>query len=124
MKDQPTNPAIKALAKALRYPQTPMESKLWVRLRDNRLDGHKFRRQHPIHRFVVDFYCAEARLVVEIDGDSHAAQGQAEHDVMRTEWLEQHGYRVIRFTNEDVAKRIDGVLMMILKDCVSTNPSP
>ena len=120
MKDKPINPAIKARAKTLRRPQTPMETRLWARLRDRQLEGHKFRRQHPIHRFIADFYCDDAKLVVEIDGDSHAEPEQAEHDMARTEWLVQHGYRVIRFTNEDVARRMDGVLGAIQIACMGT----
>lgn len=104
-----------ARACELRQPQTPAESKLWARLRDRRLGGFKFRRQHPLGCFVVDFYCAVRRLVVEIDGDSHAEQ--VEHDAARTEWLEEHGCRVIRFTNREVCNQLDAVLEAILEEC-------
>jgi very-short-patch-repair endonuclease len=113
-KDYP-NPTILARARELRQPQTPAEAKLWQRLRNRQIGGHKFRRQHPIDRFIVDFYCDERKLVIEIDGDSHT--DQVEYDALRTEWLNRHGYRVVRFTNDDVMKRFDGVLETILAKC-------
>jgi very-short-patch-repair endonuclease len=64
---------------------TKPERILWNALRNRQLDGHHFRRQHPIGDFIVDFFCAEARLVIEVDGDSHA--GQREYDARRTAWL-------------------------------------
>ena len=109
------HPSIRARARELRQPQTPAEQRLWSRLRNRQLGGIKFRRQHPIDRFIVDFYCAACRLVIEIDGDSHA--DQVEYDQARTEWLEARGYRVIRFTNRDVQARLDAVLEAILKEC-------
>ena len=101
-------------ARSLRRSQTAAECKLWARLRGRRL-AFKFRRQHPIGRFVVDYYCHGCRLVIEIDGDTHAQS--VAHDAMRTEWLERHGYRVLRFTNEDVHRRLDAVLTMIVEEC-------
>ena len=62
-------PPILAAARELRQPQTPMEQRLWTRLRDRQFSGYKFRRQHPIGYFIVDFYCADRKLIVEIDGD-------------------------------------------------------
>ena len=107
-------PPILARARELRQPQTPAESKLWARLRNSQL-GFKFRRQHPIDRFIADFYCAACRLVVEVDGDSHARQ--VEYDAARTEWLSERGYRVIRFANRDVYQNLDAVLEAILGEC-------
>ncbi|HUU45024.1 MAG TPA: endonuclease domain-containing protein, partial [Acidobacteriota bacterium] len=72
------------------------ERLLWARLRNRRLDGIKFRRQHPIGPFVVDFFCESCRLVVELDGDSHGTQ--VEEDSRRTLWLQRQGYRVVRFS--------------------------
>ena len=108
-------PAILARARELRQPQTPWEAKVWARLRKRGLGGFKFRRQHPMDRFIGDFYCAAARLVVEIDGDSHVEQ--ADYDLARTEWLGDQGYAVIRFTNRDVAHHLDSVLERILEAC-------
>ena len=87
-------------ARELRKQPTPAEQALWDRLRNKRLLGFKFRRQHPIDCYITDFCCARAQLVVEIDGESHASQ--AEHDDSRTAHLEDLGYTVIRFTNEQV----------------------
>jgi very-short-patch-repair endonuclease len=66
------------------------------------MEGLKFRRQHAIGRFIVDFFCAELRLVMELDGGVHTGAERAEYDLARTAWLEAHGYRVVRLRNEDV----------------------
>jgi very-short-patch-repair endonuclease len=108
-------PPLLAAARELRQPQTPAEQKLWPRLRDRQLAGFKFRRQHPIDRFIVDFYCAETKLCVEIDGDSHAEQ--AEYDQARTAYLNESGYSVIRFTNREVFKHLEVVLQQIADEC-------
>ncbi|MCI0441138.1 MAG: DUF559 domain-containing protein [Chloroflexi bacterium] len=101
-----------ARAKELRREMTPAEIKLWQKLRYGQLDGAFFRRQHPVGPFILDFYCAKAKLVVEIDGHSHGEQ--IEYDEARTRWLnEQKKYRVIRFANQDVMKNIEGVLQVI-----------
>jgi len=75
----------------------------------------KFRRQHPIGSFIVDFYCADKRLVVEIDGDSHT--DQIAYDKKRTKWLEDQGYHVIRFTNREVLNQLSAVLDNIIRVC-------
>ena len=112
-------PSILERAHELRHPQTPAEARVWQRVRDQQLGGFKFRRQHPIDRFVVDFYCAACALVVEIDGDSHVEQAQ--YDIARTECLNEHGYHVIRFANRDVFQHLDAVLDAILAECQKTN---
>jgi very-short-patch-repair endonuclease len=118
------HPAILARARELRHPLTPAEKKLWTRVRNNQLGPH-IRRQHPIWRFIADFYCAQARLVIEIDGDSHAESDQAEYDAARTDWLEWRGYRVIRFDNVDVHRNLDNVLEAIRAACLTArSPSP
>jgi very-short-patch-repair endonuclease len=109
------HPSLLARARELRQPQTPAEQRLWAALRNRHLEGFKFRRQHPIGRFIVDFYCYECALVVEIDGDSHVAQ--MEYDQARTEWLSDRGNRVLRFTNQDVERRLDAVLEAIWEEC-------
>jgi very-short-patch-repair endonuclease len=108
-------PPLLTAARELRQPQTPAEQKLWSRLRDRQLDGFKIRRQHPIDRFIVDFYCAEARLCVEIDGESHAEQ--VDYDQARTEYLNERGYTVIRFTNREVFNQFEAVLQRIADEC-------
>jgi adenine-specific DNA-methyltransferase len=81
-------------------------------LRARQIENFAFRQQHPIGPFIVDFYCARAKLVVEVDGDTHGTQ--EEYDENRTRWLEQErGLRVVRFTNRDVLGRLDAVLESI-----------
>jgi len=109
------HPAIRQRARELRRPMTRAEAKLWQRLRRRQLNGHYFRRQHPSGSFIADFYCAKARLVVEVDGDVHVMQ--EDYDSVRTEWLEERGYRVIRFTNDEVFCQLDAVLESILAAC-------
>ena len=111
------NPIILSRAKELRRPMTPQEVKLWSRLRRKQLGGLKFRGQHPVYRFILDFFCYEYQLAIEIDGDSHADPDQLAYDEARTEWLEDHGYRVIRFTNRQVEHNIAGVLDEIARVC-------
>jgi very-short-patch-repair endonuclease len=110
------NPIILQHAREMRHPQTPAEATIWRHLRNRNLE-FKFRRQHPIERFIVDFYCAEVKLCIEIDGDSHLEQGQKEYDAARTEVLESIGCNVIRFTNNDVRYNIDAVAQEILDIC-------
>jgi very-short-patch-repair endonuclease len=99
-------------ARRLRRDQTDAERKLWFRLRDRRLDGWKFRRQAPIDRFVVDFVCVDAKLIVELDGGQHSER--AAQDAERTRALESMGYLVLRFWDNDVLTNINGVLEAIL----------
>ncbi len=104
-----------ARARTLRQPQTPAEQVLWAHLRNRQLAGFKFHRQQPLGHFVVDLYCHECRLVVELDGEAHA--GREDYDAARTAWLSERGYRVIRFLNDDVRERLEGVLEAILEEC-------
>ncbi len=110
-----TTSAIQQRAKELRQQMTPAEEKLWQRLRAHRLGGLKFRRQHPLGPFIADFYCAERRLVVELDGGIHAQR--VGHDQARTEKFEAYGYRVIRFRNAEVEQDIEAVLAKIVEAC-------
>jgi very-short-patch-repair endonuclease len=99
-------------ARRLRRDHTDAERVLWFRLRDRRLAGWKFRRQAPIDRYVVDFICADARLIVELDGGQHAER--TEQDIARTRILESMGYLVLRFWNNDVLANTDGVVESVL----------
>jgi very-short-patch-repair endonuclease len=99
-------------ARRLRRNQTHAERLLWFRLRDRRLAGWKFKRQVPIDRFVVDFLCADAKLIVEPDGGQH--DHNKARDADRTRVLESMGYLVLRFWNHDVMRNMDGVLEEIL----------
>jgi very-short-patch-repair endonuclease len=110
------NPILLAHARELRQPQTPAERKVWAQVRARQL-GLPFRRQHPIWRFIVDFYCASVKLIVEVDGDTHAEPDQMEYDAARTEWLVWRGYRMIWFTNREVRENLEMVLEAIADEC-------
>lgn len=99
----------------MRREPTKAENLLWQKLRRRQLGGYKFRRQNPIGNYIVDFYCAETRLIVEVDGDIHAYQEVS--DAKRTADLEAQGYRIIRFWNGQVFQNMDNVLEMILAVC-------
>ncbi|MEA3345439.1 MAG: endonuclease domain-containing protein, partial [Chloroflexota bacterium] len=103
-----TSRAIQERARQLRREMTPAERILWDRLRNRQFLGLKFRRQHPLGRFIADFYCAEHRLVIELDGDIH--RDHREYDQVRTEVLQDHGYQVLRFSNDAVLQFPDEVL--------------
>ena len=99
-------------ARRLRQHQTDAERILWFRLRGRRLADWKFKRQVPIDRFIVDFVCADAKLIIELDGSQHA--DRTRQDEERTRTLEAMGYLVLRFWNNDVMSNLDGVLEEIL----------
>ncbi len=101
-------------ARELRKNLTDAERQLWTNIRRRQLGGCRFRRQHPIGPFIVDFVCLEAKLVVELDGRQHAEAERARRDAGRTKWLQDEGYRVLRFWNNDLTQNIDGVLETIL----------
>ena len=107
-----TTPKIFHRAKELRRALTPAERKLWARLRNHQLEGYGFRPQHAIGSFIVDFCCPRRKTIIELDGRSHV--DQADYDAMRTEWLMAHGWRVQRFTNQDLERNIEGVLQAIV----------
>ena len=96
----------------LRKNMTEPERRLWSKLRGKQL-GVKFRRQFGIGQYIVDFYCPEKRLAVEIDGDSHFDEASVTYDLARDEYIESLHIRVLRFTNLDVMRNIDGVLQVI-----------
>ena len=108
--------------RVLRKSQTDAELRLWQRLRNRQLGNFKFRRQHPFPPFIVDFVCPEGRLIVEIDGGQHAEDRDA--DERRTLALQAHGYRVIRFWNNDVLQNMEGVLESILGELRSPPHPP
>jgi very-short-patch-repair endonuclease len=113
-------------ARDMRHSAVSTEHKLWQCLRDRQLGGFKFRRQHPKPPFIADFYCAEAKLIVETDGDSHTEREA--YDASRTLHLEHNGLHMIRFMNDDVHRFLDSVLEEILYECErltqSKSPSP
>jgi very-short-patch-repair endonuclease len=103
----------------LRVNQTEAEKILWECLRRHRHHGYKFRRQHPIGEFIVDFYCPATKLVIEVDGPIHDDEEHQIYDSFRDKKLESRGLRVLRFTNWEVQNELDGVLEEISKSLKS-----
>ncbi|MDP3878868.1 MAG: endonuclease domain-containing protein [Dehalococcoidales bacterium] len=101
------------LARGLRREQTEAERLLWSRLRNKQLCQVKFRRQQPIGSYIVDFVSFDTMLIIEIDGGQHDEQSNRAKDELRTGYLEDRGYKVIRFWNNDVLRNLDGVLIRI-----------
>ncbi len=97
-------------AKRLRKQSTPMEIKLWQILRSRRFEDLKFRRQCPIGNYIVDFICIEKKLIIEIDGGQHNDPEQRAYDEKRTAYLNQLGYKVVRFWNNEIALQFDAVM--------------
>lgn len=106
-------PKIFSNAKKLREKPTEAEEIMWLVLRNNQLDGYKFRRQHPLLLYVADFYCHQLKLVIEIDGGYHQTPEQQKLDKDRTENIEFQGLHVIRFNNDEVLNDIHSVLNRI-----------
>jgi very-short-patch-repair endonuclease len=100
-------------ARELRRNANAAEKLLWSRLRGGQLNGSKFRRQHALGDYIGDFVCLRAGLVIELDGDSHGNDERQRLDATRAETIERHGFRVIRFWNDDVFTNTDGVVEAI-----------
>lgn len=109
-----------ARARQLRREATPAEHRLWSVLRRRGLDGWRFRRQHPVDDYILDFYCPGARLAVEIDGRQHASEEALRYDDERTRGLAARGIRVLRFTNDDVVQRPAFVVDQIMAACTGS----
>jgi adenine-specific DNA-methyltransferase len=99
-------------ARKLRRDQTDVEAVLWKRLRSRQIAGVKFRRQHPVGPYIVDFCCIECRWIIEVDGGQHSKRENS--DLKRTAFLQRSGYRVLRFWNNEVSTNMEGVLSEIL----------
>lgn len=110
---RPYNPSLKPLARQLRKQPTKAEKRLWRQLRSKQIAGVQFYRQKPLQSYIVDFYCAAAKLVIEVDGDSHFNDEQIQYDSDRTKKLEDMGLRVLQFTNQEVLREMEGVLEVI-----------
>ena len=104
---------LKEYRKALRNKGTSAEAFLWKQLSNSRLEGRKFRRQHSINNYIVDFFCPSERLIIELDGEVHLNATAAEKDQARTEYLENLDYKVIRFENKMVFENLQSVLLEI-----------
>lgn len=99
--------------KELRNNATPAEASLWSYLSKSKLEGRKFRRQHSINNYIVDFFCPSERLIIELDGEGHFTANGQEKDNIRTKYLENLDYKVIRFENKMVFENLPSVLMEI-----------
>jgi very-short-patch-repair endonuclease len=108
-----TVPELVSRAKTFRQNPTPAEAVLWQALRGRQVSGAKFRRQHSVGNFILDFWCPEHRLVIEVDGDSHDLPEIHEKDLERQCWMEAHQVRILRFRNEEVLFQIESVLLRI-----------
>ena len=100
-------------AQFLRRNETIAEKLLWEKLRNNQLEGLKFRRQHPVNIYIADFYCHKFKLIIELDGDYHDQEEQKQKDEVRTEVLRLNDLKIIRFKNEEVEQDINQVLITI-----------
>ena len=96
---------------------TEAERILWQQLRKRQLLGFKFRRQHPMGRYIIDFACTDAQLVIEVDGGQHSEQ--RDYDATRTDWLNNQGYTVLRFWNNEILANMEGVKEVILRELQS-----
>jgi very-short-patch-repair endonuclease len=101
-------------AKTMRREMPDAEFRLWCELRNGGLGGLRFRRQHPIGPFIVDFFCPEKMLILEVDGEQHSADANRRADAERTHWLESQGHLVIRFWTNEVMQNLDAVCEAIL----------
>jgi len=106
-------PDLVGLSRNLRKNQTEAENLLWRHLRGKQLEGLRFRRQHPIGRYIADFVCLDKRLVLELDGGQHGMDQEKIKDDVREQWLKKEGYRVLRFWNNDVLANLEGVMETI-----------
>ncbi|KIZ47493.1 MULTISPECIES: endonuclease domain-containing protein [Rhodopseudomonas] len=100
-------------AKQLRQAMTPAETLLWRYLKAHRIDGLGFRRQMPIKNFIVDFVCLAAKLIVELDGESHNFESQLQADDVRDAFFASEGFAVLRFTNDQVMSDLEGVIEVV-----------
>ena len=118
---KPDEPDSLERVRGARQESTPAERKLWAYLRARQLGGYKFRRQVWLGPFIADFFCSEAKLVIEVDGDTHAFQEG--YDRRRTAWLAGEGFRVVRVTNADVMQNIQGVVEHLMEALPSPSRS-
>ena len=100
-------------ASFLRRNMTQSEKVLWEKLRNNKLNGYRFKAQHPIAKFIVDFYCHKALLIIEIDGSVHDKEEVKEHDENRSLEIEKFGLKIVRFSNDQILNEIEAVLKKI-----------
>ncbi len=115
---------LKPIRRKLRNNPTDPEIRFWEHIRMRQIHGLKFRRQCSVGRYVVDFYCFARKLAIEIDGDSHFTEQGMWYDARRTHFLEKHGIRVLRFTNDDVMTNIEGCIEALMEYMEGMGPPP
>ncbi len=111
---------MKAKRKSLRNNMPEPEHRLWLYLRGRKMKGYKFRRQASIENYIVDFYCPQLKLAVEIDGDSHREPKAIARDAQRQKNIERHGIRVLRFANIEIVESLEGVVAAIMNHVPDT----
>lgn len=116
------NPNLETNRRTLRRTMTAPETILWAKIRDRRLNGHKFKRQYSVGDYILDFYCPAKRLAIELDGDSHYEDDAQKSDEIRDKFLRSNNITVLRFTNDDVMKNLQGILEKIDKAIDTTSP--
>jgi len=117
---------MKEIRRGLRHSLTPAEPALWKALKGSKIEAKKFRRQHSIGNYVVDFYCPECKLAIELDGEKHFNSIASEYDLRRNQYLNRYNVRVLRFENRAVFEHPDGVLAAIKQHLTvpPTTPGP
>ena len=114
----------KKYARELRKNQTPAEKLIWQHLRNRNLNNHKYRRQHSIGNYIVDFCCLQKKLIIELDGGHHNETEHQLKDDIRTEYLKSEGFEVLRFWNNQIINETDEVLNFILDRLEPPSPQP
>jgi very-short-patch-repair endonuclease len=110
-------------AKDLRANATEAERKLWAMLRAKQMTGLRFRRQQPIGPYIVDFFCSAAKLIIELDGSQHGDAERIRYDIARTKWLEERGYRILRFSNADFLREKNAAVDAIYAATSASTPT-
>ena len=112
---------LKAQRKQLRNNLTPAEAELWKHLQNGKLEERKFRRQHSVENYILDFYCPQEKLGLELDGKDHFTDNRYEVDIKRTEYLNSLNIKIIRFENKEIFEQLEGVLEEIKQNFTTPN---
>ncbi len=123
MKFMYNDPSLKRIRRKFRNNQTNVERLLWNHLRNKQFYGLKYYRQYSIGKYILDFYCPELKLAIELDGGQHAEEKNNSHDQIRSDYLKSQGIKVMRFWDNDVIQNIESILDKIKENCNSPIPS-
>ena len=115
---------LKNLRRELRKNLTPAEARLWKFLQNSQLEGRKFRRQHSIGRYIIDFYCPKEKIAIELEGNVHFNPVNEQYDLLRTEFLNSYNIKVVKFENKEVFEKIEIVIEIIKSNFKNTTPCP